>query len=122
MKQRARMLRKNMTDAERLLWRYLRNRELGGYKFRRQKPIGSYIVDFVCLEKKIVVEVDGGQHAKQVEADEERSEYLEEKGFQVLRFWNNEVLNETESVLSVIFSFLSGDTNGYTPHPGPLPS
>ncbi len=111
-----------MTDAEHLLWHHLRNRELGGYKFRRQKPIGPFIVDFVCLEKNIVVEVDGGQHASQLKADVERSRHLAEKGFQVLRFWNNEVLNETESVLSFILSALCGETNGNTPHPDPLPS
>lgn len=109
MKQKARTLRKNMTDAELLLWRHLRNRELGGFKFRRQKPIGPFIVDFVCPEKHIVVEVDGGQHASQSEADEERSKYLAGKGFRILRFWNNEVLNETESVLSFILEVLSGN-------------
>lgn len=121
MKQKARMLRKNMTDAEQLLWRHLRNRELAGYKFRRQKPIGLFIVDFVCVEKSVVVEVDGGQHASQLEADEERSRYLEKKGFRVLRFWNNEVLNEIELVLSFILSALSEETNVITPHPDPLP-
>jgi very-short-patch-repair endonuclease len=95
-----------MTDAERLLWRYLRNRQLGGYKFCRQRPIGSYIVDFVCLEKKLVVEVDGGQHAGQLELDAKRSGYLEDKGYRVLRFWNNEVLTEKESVLTLVLSSL----------------
>ncbi len=114
----ARKLRKNMTDAERLLWRYFRNRQLGGYKFRRQRPIGSYIVDFVCLEKKLVVEVDGGQHAGQLELDAKRSGYLEDKGYRVLRFWNNEVLTETESVLSVVLSSLDRNV---TPSPRPSP-
>ena len=109
MKRFARKLRKNMTNAERLLWQHLRNRELGGYKFRRQRPVGPYIVDFVCLEKKLVIEVDGGQHAGQVELDAKRSGYLEEKGYLVLRFWNNEVLKETESVLTVILSSLDGN-------------
>lgn len=104
-----------MTDAEKLLWRHLRNRELGGYKFRRQRPIGTYIVDFVCLEKKIVIEVDGGQHAGQVELDAERSDYLKEKGYRVMRFWNNEVLKETESVLTVILSSLDGNVSPLTP-------
>lgn len=121
MKERARMLRKNMTDAEQLLWRHLRNRELGGYKFRRQKPIGPFIVDFVCLEKRMVVEVDGGHHASQLDADQERSTYLEKKGFRILRFWNNEVLNETESVLSLILDILEGNSSNVTPHPDPLP-
>ncbi|MEA3428382.1 MAG: DUF559 domain-containing protein [Thermodesulfobacteriota bacterium] len=110
----AKKLRKNMTDAERLLWRRLRNRELGGYKFRRQRPVGPYIVDFICLEKRIVIEVDGGQHAGQAELDAKRSGYLKEKGYRVLRFWNNEVLKETESVLTVILSSLDGNvTHSY---------
>ncbi|NVM23306.1 MAG: endonuclease domain-containing protein [Desulfobacterales bacterium] len=114
----AKKLRKNMTDAERLLWRHLRNRELGGYKFRRQRPIGPYIVDFVCLEKKLVVEVDGGQHARQMESDSKRSDYLKETGYRVLRFWNNKVLRETESVLAVVLSFLD---RSVTPSPQPSP-
>ena len=120
----AKKLRKNMTDAERLLWQHLRNRELGGYKFRRQRPIGPYIVDFVCLEKRLVVEVDGGQHAGQVELDTKRSGYLKEKGYRVMRFWNNEVLQETESVLAVILSSLDGSVTSphpHPPHPSPLP-
>ena len=108
-----------MTDAEQLLWRHLRNRELGGYKFRRQKPIGPFIVDFVCVEKSVVVEVDGGQHASQLEADEKRSRYLAEKGFRVLRFWNNEVLKEIESVLIFILDTLAGNTTSITPHKSP---
>ena len=81
MKQRTRMLRKNMTDVEKLLWRRVRDRQLGRYKFRRQHPIGPFIVDFVCLEKKLVIEVDGGQHAKNLEADIIRSDYLKERGY-----------------------------------------
>ena len=118
MKRFARKLRKNMTDAERLLWQHLRNRELGGYKFRRQRPVGPYIVDFVCLEKKLVIEVDGGQHAGLVELDAERSDYLKEKGYRVMRFWNNEVLKEIESVLTVIRSSLDENV---TPSPRPSP-
>jgi very-short-patch-repair endonuclease len=118
MKHRARSLRKNMTDVERLLWGRLRNRQLGGYKFRRQHPIGQFFVDFVCLEKKLVIEVDGGQHAMNLDADVKRSDYLKERGFRVLRFWNNEVLEERESVLSVILSSLFKVD---PPHPDPLP-
>ena len=95
-----------MTDAERALWHSLRNRQLGGFKFRRQKPIGSYIADFVCIEKKIIIEVDGGQHALQKEHDIKRSEYLKEEGYRVLRFWNNEVLTETDAVLNNILKSL----------------
>ncbi len=88
----ARRLRKHPTDAERLLWRHLRLRQLGGYKFRRQQPLGPYIVDFVCLAKRLIVEVDGGQHAEQAEEDAQRTAWLEAQGFRVLRFWNTEVL------------------------------
>ena len=118
MKYLARTLRKNMTDAEKLLWQFLRDRQLGGYKFRRQHHIGPFIVDFVCLKKKLIIEVDGGQHRKQLESDANRSDYLKERGYRVLRFWNNEVLGEKESVLSVILSSLMEDN---PPHPGPLP-
>jgi very-short-patch-repair endonuclease len=104
--QRARTLRKNMTDAERVLWQCLRNRQLAGYKFRRQKPIGSYIVDFVCIEKKIIIEVDGGQHALQQEYDSERSDYLKRKGYKILRFWNHDVLKEKDAVLDRIHKCL----------------
>ena len=118
MKYFARTLRRNMTDVEKLLWRFLRDRQLEGYKFRRQHPIGQFIVDFVCLEKKLIIEVDGGQHGKQFEADSKRSDYLKERGYRVLRFWNNEVLVSTESVLNVIISSLAEDI---PPHPDPLP-
>ena len=102
----ARNLRKNMTDAESLLWRHLRSSQVGGCTFRRQHPIGSFIVDFICIEKNLIIEVDGGQHALQVYADEERTNYLKGKGFRVLRFWNHEVLQNLESVLSLIYSHL----------------
>ncbi len=97
---RARELRRNMTDAERALWRELRGGALGG-KFRRQAPLGRYIVDFVCLEKHLIVEVDGGQHAEN-RSDQERDRWLESQGFRVLRFWNNEVLGNMSGVLEVI--------------------
>ncbi len=102
----ARALRRDLTDAERLLWRHLRNRGLYGHKFRRQHPVGRYVVDFVCIEEGVVVELDGGQHSKQVIEDEERTLYLESKGFQVLRFWNNDVLTNAEGVLKTIASAL----------------
>ena len=103
---RARELRKNMTDAELLLWQHLRNRQLGGYKFRRQKPIGPFIADFVCIEKRLIIEVDGSQHAERMRADERRTRYLEGHGFKVVRFWNNEVIRECEPVLIKILSVL----------------
>jgi len=118
--QLARALRKRMTDAERLLWRHLRNRELGGWKFRRQYPVGTFIVDFICVEKNIVIEVDGGQHAENEEQDLQRSAYLNKMGYRVLRFWNNEVLQETEAVLTAIFAILAnGKQNSPSPQPSP---
>jgi adenine-specific DNA-methyltransferase len=103
-------LRKNVTDAERWLWQHLRNRGLAGWKFRRQHPVGPFIVDFVCIEKKLTLEVDGGQHAESSERDTKRSEYLKERGYRILRFWDNEVLREGKSVLDVILSCLAENT------------
>lgn len=100
--QRARALRKNATDAERLLWQYLRNRQIGGYKYRRQHPISGYFADFACEELKLVVELDGGQHAEQVAYDTGRTTVLKRLGYKVVRFWNHEVLVETDVVLSRI--------------------
>jgi very-short-patch-repair endonuclease len=119
-KQRARILRQQMTDAERVLWRHLRNRGLGGWKFRRQYPVGPYIVDFICPEKNVVIEVDGGQHADNEELDNQRSVYLNKMGYRVFRFWNNEVLQETEAVLEAIFVILVGTAeNSPSPRPSP---
>jgi very-short-patch-repair endonuclease len=95
-----------MTDAENWLWQHLRNRDLSGSKFRRQRPIGPYVVDFVCLEKMIILEIDGGQHFEVVDRDERRSKYLKGKGFEIYRFWNHEVLQNGEAVLEKIYSFL----------------
>ena len=103
---RARELRTAMTDAERALWHVLRDRQLG-VRFRRQAPIGTYIVDFACLERKLVIEVDGGQHAESA-ADIERDTWLRERGFRVLRFWNHEVLTNNAGVAAVIFEALQG--------------
>jgi adenine-specific DNA-methyltransferase len=116
----ARALRRQMTDAERLLWRHLRNRELGGWKFRRQYPVGPFIVDFICVEKNVVIEVDGGQHAENEALDLQRSAYLNRMGYRVLRFWNNEVLQETEAVLTAIFAILA-DAPKNSPSPRPSP-
>src|SRR5262249_49556234 len=98
----ARKLRNNPTDAELALWRQLRLRQFGGYKFRRQQSLGPYIVDFVCLEKRLVVEVDGGQHNEHAVYDAKRSAWLEAQGFHVLRFWNHEVLQQIEAVKETI--------------------
>ena len=97
----SRDLRKRHTDAERLLWQHLRSKQIEGLKFRRQEPIGKYIVDFVCFEKKVVIEADGGQHSEEG-VDKERDKWLNKEGFQVLRFWNNEVLLNPRGVLEVI--------------------
>lgn len=96
------VLRKKPTDAEKLLWNKLRQKQLEGFKFRRQQPIDNYIVDFICFEKRIIVEVDGGQHAMQKEDDILRDTYLRQQGFQVLRFWNNDVLQNINGELEVI--------------------
>lgn len=100
--ERAKLLRKNQTEAEQRLWYHLRAHRFMGLKFKRQKPIGHYIVDFVCYLPKLVVEIDGGQHAEQVAYDQRRDDFLRQEGFTVLRFWNNQVLSETEAVLEVI--------------------
>jgi very-short-patch-repair endonuclease len=113
----ARKLRSETTDAESRLWHALRNRQLGGFKFKRQTPFGPYIVDFICIEAALVVEADGGQHAGQVEADEDRTKYFEESGYQVLRFWNNDVLLNLEGVLEAIMNELAKKT----PSPQPSP-
>ena len=97
---RARYLRGNMTDAEQRLWRALRRDQLNGLSFRRQHPLGPYIVDFYCPRLQLVVEVDGGQHAEQrKQADQRRTQWLAEKGVTVVRYWNNEVLSNLEGVL-----------------------
>ena len=93
-----------MTDAERALWRHLRSRQHAGFKFRRQQPMGRYIVDFVCLEKRLVLELDGGQHAESAQAayDAERSAWLEKEGFRILRFWSDDVLKNLDAIKEAI--------------------
>jgi very-short-patch-repair endonuclease len=103
----ARKLRSNSTDAEIKLWSALKNRQLGNFKFRRQAPIGKYIVDFVCHEKCLVIEVDGGQHMENSLADGERTDWLQSQGYRVVRFWNDQVLKETDAVLEEILRCLS---------------
>jgi len=100
----ARALRKRMTDAEMLLWRHLRSRNMNGLKFRRQHCIGHYIADFACVEKKLIIEVDGGQHAEDFDQDAVRTKFLNSKGWTVVRFWNNEVLQATEAVFEAIYN------------------
>ena len=97
---RARTLRRGGTDAEKLLWSHLRNRQIEGMKFRRQVPVGHYIADFLCVDAMLIVEADGGQHSE--EADAVRTAALEAAGYKVIRFWNNEILGNTEGVLEGI--------------------
>ena len=106
----AKKLRGNMTDAERRLWYRLRGHRFDGHKFKRQVPVGRYVVDFACLGRKLVVEVDGGQHADN-QRDAVRDSYLQNEGFRVLRFWNNDILTNLDGVAEAIAKELS------TPHP-----
>jgi very-short-patch-repair endonuclease len=114
----ARRLRSEATDAERRLWHHLRNRQLGGFKFRQQETIGRCVTDFACVECRLVVEADGGQHGEDV--DRERTAYLNSLGWKVLRFWNNDILQNTEGVLSVILGACEERRKG-KPSPCPLP-
>jgi very-short-patch-repair endonuclease len=113
MRVRAKNLRTLQTDAEKKLWQALRNRQFG-FKFRRQQPMAHYIADFVCFEQKLIVEIDGGQHADAAAYDTTRKQFFEAQGYRVLRFWNNEVLGNVEGVLQHVASVI-------TPHPNPLP-
>jgi very-short-patch-repair endonuclease len=99
---RAKRLRSTQTDAENRLWYHLRAHRLNGLKFRRQTPIGPYIADFVCIELKLIVEADGGQHAEREAYDQQRDRWLRSRGFTVLRFWNDQILRETPAVLEAI--------------------
>ena len=104
--ERARRLRRDQTDAERLLWSRLRDRRLNGLKFKRQVPIDQFVADFLCADGKVIVEVDGGQHDKGRERDADRTAALEAMGYLVLRFWNNDVMRNTDGVLETILSTL----------------
>jgi very-short-patch-repair endonuclease len=115
-----RKLRNTMTDAETRLWQRLRGSQIAGCKFRRQHPFLDYILDFVCLEKRLVVEVDGGQHLDSGR-DRMRDRRLQEAGFRVLRFWNNEVLQEMDAVVEVIWNALQGESPAATPSPARPP-
>ena len=98
-------LRKELTPAERKLWTIIRNDQLG-FNFRRQHAIGNFIPDFVCIEKKLIIELDGSQHLEQEEYDKERTQYLESQGYKVIRFWNNDVINSIEGVILVVMNAL----------------
>ena len=99
-------LRQNQTDTEMHLWQYLRDRRFEGFKFRRQHVLQGYIVDFVCLKKRLIIELDGGQHTEQIGYDVQRTSILEKDGFRVLRFWNHDLLNNTTDVLENIYQEL----------------
>ena len=107
---RAIELRKELTPAERKLWAHIRNDQLG-VNFRRQHAIGNYIPDFVCIEKKLIIELDGSQHLEQEEYDEERTKYLEAEGYRVIRFWNNEVTNNIDGVILAILHAMDDETS-----------
>ena len=116
-----RVLRKSQTDAELRLWQRLRNRQLGNFKFRRQHPFPPFIVDFVCPEGRLIVEIDGGQHAEDRDADERRTLALQAHGYRVIRFWNNDVLQNMEGVLESILGELRSPPHPPRPHPPPSP-
>ncbi|MGB3167479.1 MAG: endonuclease domain-containing protein [Alteraurantiacibacter sp.] len=109
----AKRMRREPTEAEKRLWSMLRAKRLGGHKFKRQEQIGDYIVDFVCFATRVIVEADGSQHADN--ADANRDHWLKSQGFRVLRFWNNEILNNRDGVAQAVLAALE------TPLPGPLP-
>jgi very-short-patch-repair endonuclease len=106
MKSYAQDLRNNATEPERLLWSRLRRRQLGGFKFRRQHPIGRYVCDFVCREASMIIELDGSQHLVDALYDANRDAFLRSAGFRVLRFWNGDVLSQTDSVVETIYEAL----------------
>jgi very-short-patch-repair endonuclease len=117
LKKFARELRTNSTDVENLLWYFLRNRQLNGYKFRRQHQIDTrYIVDFVCSKMKLIIELDGGQHNEDenIKYDKKRSEFLKNKGYRILRVWNDEMLKNTENVLETILYYLETNDIPFT--------
>jgi very-short-patch-repair endonuclease len=111
----ARQLRSNMTDTERFVWQRIRKKQFAGHRFRRQHPLGPFIVDFVCLEARLVLEFDGGQHAIRREEDAARTRWLEEQGFRVLRFWDSDVFKEWDGVETVIIKAL--ESARLSPHP-----
>ena len=113
----AQSLRNNATSAERALWRHLRNRALDGHKFSRQMPVGPFVCDFLCREARLIIEVDGGQHCE-CERDLSRTAFLEGQGYRVIRFWNNNVLENVEGVVAMIKAEFARSGQ---PHPQPLP-
>ena len=116
LRDRSRQLRRDQTDSEKALWRLLRGHNLAGFKFRRQHPVGRYIADFVCLERMLIIELDGSQHAEQTAYDQTREVKLQALGFRTIRIWNNQLLQEREAAAALILEALT------SPHPSPLPA
>ena len=106
-----------MTEAERRLWQILRSQQMNGYKFRRQAPIGRYIADFVCHEARLIVEIDGGQHDRSSPRETERTGFLQNEGYRILRFWNNEIWNSSKASITRLSTRWP-----HHPHPNPPPS
>ncbi len=113
---RARHLRKNPTEAENRLWTALRRQQIGDAKFRRQVPFGPYVADFACLSARLIIELDGGQHAARAKGDEQRDAWFAARGYRTVRFWNNEVFENFDGVLTAIAKTLQR-----SPHPSPPP-
>ena len=105
----AKQLRKNTTEAEKLLWYYIKNKQVKNYKFRRQAAIGNYIVDFLCPKRKLIIELDGGQHNDNIKYDENRTKYLNTLGYKVLRFWDNDVFKNMNDILETIYRELNDE-------------
>jgi very-short-patch-repair endonuclease len=108
-------MRRDPTNAEKLFWWEVKDRRLDGHKFRRQHPIGPYIADFACIQCKLVVEIDGGQHAEAMTYDKQRDAYLQSQGFRVLRFWNADILTNMEGVIDAILAVLNGNAGSPSP-------
>lgn len=113
----AKSLRSNQTEAEARLWYHLRAHRFMGLKFKRQKPVGRYIADFVCWERRLIIELDGGQHAEQVAYDQRRDVWLRSQGYKVLRFWNNDVIQELEAVLEQVRCAVACEPSPLAPLP-----
>jgi len=119
--EKSRDLRKNMTPQERKLWYIIKNRQFFGYRFRRQFPLGQYIVDFICRAKKIIIEIDGGQHneIKNIQYDNKRTEYLISEGYKVIRFWNNDIDKNMGGVYNKLKEVFEIGENITPPQPSP---
>ncbi|MBS0309676.1 MAG: endonuclease domain-containing protein [Proteobacteria bacterium] len=123
LRERAKTLRKHQTEAEQRLWYFLRAHRFMNLKFKRQEPIGSYIVDFVCHTHQLIIEADGGQHAENMAYDQTRDAWLAAQGFTMMRFWNNEILQQTDAVLEKIRLAVEGFalSSAAALSPAPLP-